>query len=258
MSDVVPAGVTWERTGHVGWIRLDRPEQSNAIDPAMRAGLDAAIAAHEADDEVRVVVLTGNGRHFCAGVDLKSATPVDATGPLDLGAPVAAPISRLTRPVIAAVNGAAVGGGFELALACDLRVASSRAFFSLTELRIGSLPGSGGTQRLFDALPSAIAWRMLLTGERLDAEAAGRHGLVSDVFDEDGFEASVAALADRIAEAAPLSLRAAKLAAGAALGGEATGHTLERVLWRLLAATDDRQEGRAAFREKRPPHFTGR
>lgn len=247
--------VTWECRGHVGWITIDRPERSNALNQAARDAMDAAIDAFEHDDEVRVVVLTGSGRHFCAGVDLADQPP--APGPLELGRPVAAPIERCTRPVIAAVNGAAVGGGFELALAADLRVATTSAFFSLTEARIGSLPGSGGTQRIFAHLPSAVAWDLLLTGERLSAEDAARYGLVSRLLEPDTFEPAVTELAERIAEAAPLSLRAAKLAARSA-DARPEGLLLERVLWNLLAGTEDRQEGRQAFREKRPPKFEGR
>jgi E-phenylitaconyl-CoA hydratase len=158
---------------------------------------------------------------------------------------------------VAAVNGPAVGGGFELALAADLRVAADSAWFALTELRIGSLPGSGGTQRLFDALPSAVAWRMLLSGSRMSAADAERFGLVSDVFSADSFHSETEKLVSQLAEAAPLSMRAAKLARTAAKAAE-PGLLMERLLWRMLATTEDRDEGRAAFREKRPPRFKGR
>lgn len=256
MGSVPPMGpVVWERAGAVGWVRFNRPDRRNAIDQATHDGLAQAFAELEADDGVGVIVLTGNGPAFCAGVDLHEQRP--ARGPLDLGEPVSAPVDRCTRPVLAAVNGPAVGGGFELALAADLRVASSAAYFQLTELRIGSLPGSGGTQRLFDALPSAVAWRLLATGSRLPAADAERFGLVSDVFAAETFDGDVAALAAEIAAAAPLSLRAAKLAR-AASGTDHAGLAMERVLWRMLAATEDRAEGRAAFREKRPPEFRGR
>lgn len=171
------APVVWERRGGVGWVRLNRPERRNAINPATRAGMQAAFDEFEADPDVRVVVLVGTGKAFCAGVDLTEAGVPTRHRLLSDERPVASPIERCTRPVIAAVNGAAVGGGFELALAADLRVASSSAFFMLTELRIGSLPGSGGTQRLFSALPSAVAWRMLASGSRLHAAEAERYGL---------------------------------------------------------------------------------
>ncbi len=155
------------------------------------------------------------------------------------------------------MNGPAVGGGFELALAADVRIASTTASFALPEGRIGSIPGSGGTQRLFRALPSAVAWKVLLTGDPLTAEAAARYGLVSDVYEPGSLAEQAAALADRIARLAPLSLRAIKLAGRAALEGT-DGMRLERTLWAFLSTTEDRAEGRAAFREKRDPRYEGR
>lgn len=249
------AAVEWERKKAVGWIRLNRPEKRNAIDQATRRGLAEAFALLESDPKTGVIVLTGTGPMFCAGVDLTEQAP--ERGLLDLGEPVSAPIERCPLPVVAACNGPAVGGGFELALAADLRVAAQSAWFSLTELRIGSLPGSGGTQRLFDELPSAVAWKMLLTGSRLVAEDAERFGLVSDVFADETFESDVTKLVSKLADAAPLSVRAAKLARSAAAGGT-NGLAMERLLWRMLADTEDRAEGRAAFREKRPPRFKGK
>lgn len=250
--------VLFERSGPVGWVRLNRPDRRNAIDVATRRGLAEAFAEVESSDDVRLVVLTGNGPSFCAGVDLHERSAAYDGGLLDLGEPVSMVVERCTKPVVAAVNGAAVGGGFELALASDLRVMADSAFFQLTEVRIGSLPGSGGTQRLFAALPSAIAWRMLLTGSRLTAADADQFGLVSDVFMAESFEAELERLVAEMATAAPLSMRAVKLAARAATGDGDAGFTLERVLWRVLATTQDRDEGRAAFREKRPPRFRGR
>ena len=172
---------------------------------------------------------------------------------------ISAVIERLTKPVIAAINGPAAGGGLELALACDLRVASSNATFALPEVKVGSLPGSGGTQRLFAALAPAVAWRMLLTGDSIDATEALRVGLVSDVVEPDDLHATVQRLADRIAANAPLSVRAAKAAARSDMDARlASGLALERTLWALLATTEDRAEGRAAFREGRPPQYRGR
>jgi enoyl-CoA hydratase/carnithine racemase len=140
-----------------------------------------------------------------------------------------------------------------------MRIASRRAFFALTEARIGSLPGSGGTQRLFSAVTSAVAWRILLTGERLTAERAYEVGLISDLYEDDQFIDQARQLAVRVASAAPLSLRALKVAgrAGMARAG-AAGLELERTLWAFLSTTEDRQEGRAAFREKRDPDFKSR
>jgi E-phenylitaconyl-CoA hydratase len=247
--------VEWEQKGSVGWVRLNRPERRNAIDQATRHGLAEAFTQLESEPEVGVIVLTGSGPVFCAGVDLHEKVPV--RGLLDLGEPVTAPIDRCPLPVVAAMNGPAIGGGFELALAADMRVAAESTWFQLTELRIGSLPGSGGTQRLFDELPSAVAWRMLLTASRLPARDAARFGLVSDVFPDATFDAGVAELVSEMSSAAPLSVRAAKLARLGAGDGK-VGLTMERLLFRLLATTEDREEGRAAFREKRTPKFQGR
>lgn len=250
-------GVDFSVRGRVGWVVLDRPEQRNALDLDARMQLIDAFAALEGDPAVRVAVITGAGSAFCAGTDL-SGQP-DPAHPLIVEPQrLAQPLDDFSKPLIAAVNGGAAGGGFELALAADLRVATPRAKFLLPEVRIGSLPGSGGTQRVFRALPSALAWKLLLTGAPMDAEAALAAGLVSDVFAAEEFEERVMELAERIAEAAPLSLRAAKRAGRAALDATGPGLDLERALWAELADTYDRAEGRAAFREKRPPRFEGR
>jgi enoyl-CoA hydratase/carnithine racemase len=251
------AGVRSEVRGRVGWVVLNRPEQRNALDLDARLELADAFAALDADPQVRVAVLTGAGTAFCAGTDLTGVQ--DPAHPL-LVTPqrLAQPLDDFSKPLIAAVNGGAAGGGFEFALAADLRVATPRAKFLLPEVRIGSLPGSGGTQRIFHALPSAVAWKALFTGEAIDAEAALRYGLVTDVYPEDVFEERVTALAERVAEAAPLSLVAAKRAGRAALDAAGPGLELERRLWAELSETHDRAEGRAAFREKRQPRFEGR
>jgi enoyl-CoA hydratase/carnithine racemase len=254
--------VLTRRDGTVGWLTLNRPEKRNALTLAMRADLDAALAEFAADEAVRVVVLTGAGSAFCAGVDL-SGTDLSGAGPsgrpglTDGSRPVAAGVAAFGKPIVAAVNGPAAGGGLELALACDIRIASREATFALPEVRIGSLPGSGGTQRLMRVIQPAVAARMLLTGEPLAATEALRVGLVSDLVDAD-LTAHAADLAARIAANAPLSLRAMKQCLLAAREAPlASGLDLERTLWALLASTDDRQEGRAAFRERRAPRFTG-
>jgi len=247
-------GIRIETAGGVAVMTFDRPDRRNAIDRQTRAVIAEGLAGLDADDEVRVVVITGAGSAFCAGVDLKDTTA--PPGPAWRDERLVAPFERFGKPLVAAVNGPAVGGGFEIALACEVRVASPRATFSLPEVTIGSMPGSGGTQRIFRALPSAVAWKTLLTGGALDAASALRWGLVTDVFEEDLVPSAIA-LAARIAVAAPLSLDAVKRAGSAALEG-AAGMELERVLWALLSTTEDRAEGRAAFREKRPPEYRGR
>jgi enoyl-CoA hydratase/carnithine racemase len=246
-----------EQHGGAGWIRINRPDRRNAIDQVTRADLARAFTELQRDDDIRVIVLTGTGSAFCAGVDLGDTS--SQTKPFHLGTRLVHPVETCEIPVIAAVNGAAVGGGFELALAADLRLASESAFFQLTELHLGSLPGSGGTQRLFTSLPQAVAWKALATGSKISSEEALRFGLVSDRFPDETFHADVAEIVAKIAAAAPLSLRAAKLAARAATDDRlSTGMRLERSLWSALSGTEDRAEGRAAFREKRKPDFKGR
>lgn len=255
------AGLHVHRADGVGWLTLDRPERRNAIDRALRVRLMEAAAQFEADPEVRVVVLTGAGDTFCVGTDLKEAPPDPAPHPLADPMPrMAAALETLSKPVIAAINGACLGGGLELALAADLRIAASTATFALPEVRIGSIPGSGGTQRLFRAVPAAVAWKLLLTGDPIDAAEAWRVGLISDMVAPAELHSTVAAFAARIVANAPLSLRAIKVAgrAAAAPGTGDAGMTLERMLWALLATTEDRAEGRAAFRERRPPKYRGR
>jgi enoyl-CoA hydratase/carnithine racemase len=249
-----------ERADGVAWVTLNRPDRRNAIDGPMRVALRSVLAELDAADDVRVVVLTGAGSAFCAGVDLKDgAVAPDGhplAGPVD---PVAAPLDALRKPAIAAVNGPAVGGGFELALACDVRIAADTARFALTELRIGSLPGSGGIQRLARAVPAAVAARIVLTGEPIDAAEAHRVGLVSEVAAAGALRATVRSLAERIAANAPLSLLAAKQSLRAA--GEvplSAGLGIDRSLWAWLSQSEDRAEGRQAFREGRPPRFKGR
>jgi enoyl-CoA hydratase/carnithine racemase len=260
VTDASGPGLRVEREDRVAWLILDRPERRNAVDRAMRVLLHETCADLEADPSVSVVVLTGSGDAFCAGTDLREPPPDEPAHPLaDPPARISAPIELLTKPVIAAVNGPAAGGGLELALAADLRVAADTATFSLPEVKIGSLSGSGGTQRLFAEVPSAVAWKMLLTGEAIDAAEAHRVGLVSDLVAAVELRAAVTRIAATIAANAPLSLRAIKLAGRAATeGGLANGLALERMLWALLATTEDRAEGRAAFRERRPPQFRGR
>jgi enoyl-CoA hydratase/carnithine racemase len=240
----------------VAWITLQRPERRNAIDRATRGRLASAFAAAERDPDVRVIVLTGAGTAFCAGVDLKEGSPPD-----DAAAPdrLTAPLDAATKPVLAAINGPAAGGGFELALAADLRIASSNATFSLPEVSIGSLPGSGGTQLLARATTPARALRMLLTGQPIDAATALEWGIVSDVVAPEALIGLATTLASRIAANAPLSLQAAKRAARAAADVPlSSGIALERSLWSALAKSADHAEGRAAFREGRPPKFSGR
>jgi enoyl-CoA hydratase/carnithine racemase len=246
-----------ERDGGVALVTLNRPEQRNAVSLEMRGDLARVFCELDADPAIRVVVLTGAGSAFCAGVDLKEGPGASGFSAAMAAEPVVRPFERFAKPVIVAVNGAAVGAGLEIALACDIRLASGTAKFGLTEVRIGSLAGSGGIQRLARAVSPSFAATIVYTGETVDAETALCVGLVSQVVEGQQLLADACDLAQRIAANAPLSLQAAKRALRAAIEPTMENLTLERTLWALLSTTSDREEGRAAFREKRPPHFKG-
>jgi E-phenylitaconyl-CoA hydratase len=255
--------VTHERNDGVVVITLDRPEKLNSLTREMRAELQAAWADASSDREVRAVVITGAGdRSFCTGNDL-SATP-PSSDPFAIEAFAADGDDGLMKglhpdlPVVAAINGYAIGGGLEIALACDIRIASPNAEFALTEAKVGSIPGAGGTQLLPRTVGRSLAMQMLLTGERIDAERALQAGLVSEIVAPDGLLTRALAIAEAIAANAPLSVAAIKRLVR--FGDEASlGAALqaERLAFGLIRTTADRQEGRAAFTERRPPRFTG-
>ena len=245
------------RDGAIGTITLSAPERRNAISYSMREQLGETLRGLDEDPSIRVLVVTGDGSAFCAGVDLSDGSAPDPSA-LAQTKPLTFPFDELTKPLIAAVNGPAVGGGFEIVLAADIRIAAATAWFALPEVRIGSLPGSGGTQRLTRAVPPAVAAALLYTGDKLSAEDAHRYGLVSAVVAPEKLTRTVHDVATRIAANAPLSIQAAKRAMRAAFEERLSdGRTLERSLWEMLATTHDRAEGRAAFREGRPPIFKG-
>jgi enoyl-CoA hydratase/carnithine racemase len=238
----------------VARVTLDRPDKRNAINDEMRAELTAAFAAFDADPSVRVVVLTGAGSAFCAGGDLSASATPDPQRPR-----IVEPLDQFSKPVIAAINGLAFGGGLELALACDLRIAATVARFALPEVRIGSLPGSGGTQRLPAVVGPTLAAQMILTGEPIDAPRALAAGLVSQLCEPDQLLATALGHARTIARNAPLAVIAGKRALRAAAGmHDLERLDLERKLFNALGSTEDRNEGRRAFREKRQPVFKGK
>jgi (E)-benzylidenesuccinyl-CoA hydratase len=256
------------REAGIACLTLNRPDKRNAIDDAARDALAQAFADFDADATIRVVIVTGAGSAFCAGVDLATPghVPVQSTGqstaaasPIVTRPRLTAPLDAFSKPVIAALNGVAVVGGLEIALACDLRIAATSAKFGLTEVRIGSLPASGGTQRLVGAVGRTFAAQMLFTGELISAEQALAAGLVSELHAPDALMGRALALAKLIAENAPLSLIAIKKALRAATDLPlAAGFELERSLYGALTLTQDREEGRKAFREKRKPSFQGK
>jgi enoyl-CoA hydratase/carnithine racemase len=262
---VTAGGLLVERKGATLVLTMNRPEAMNAIDPPLAESLRSAWRLAAEDDNVRVVVLTGAGeRAFCAGADLKRTPPPPRSfaqthlNREDTVTAVTPPLD-FVKPVIAAVNGIAVGGGFELVLATDIQIASTSARFGLTEARIGSLPGAGGTQRLARRVPIGVAQRWLLTGEVFTADTAFRFGLVSELVDPGRLLPRTLEIADAISANAPLAIRAGKRALYAAQDQSlAQGLEYEQLLWGVLRDTEDRLEGRAAFTEKRPPLYQGR
>src|SRR4051794_5168455 len=250
-----------ERRGDVVWWRLARPDAANALSGALVDELREAVAAVAADGSVRTVVLTGTGKAFCAGADLKERRgfTLDQTRAfLDRLGGVLDGVAALRCPVVAAINGAAFGGGLELALACDLRIAADGPSMGLVETRLGIIPGAGGTQRLTRLVGAARAKEVIFTGRRFDAATARAWGLVSEVVAATELDAAADRLALEIAGAAPLAVAAAKAAIdGGAPLPLAAGLVLERRCYETLLNTKDRNEGLAAFAEKRAPLFRG-
>lgn len=256
---MVSESVLFSVEGHVGTITLNRPERRNALNFEMRERLAQGLEDFAANAEVRIVVLEGAPPSFCSGVDLSEKPPSQGHVLADALVSVSAPFATFSKPLIASVNGAAVGGGLEIALACDFIIASTSAKFLLPEVRIGSIPGGGGTQRLVRAIPRGMAARMLYTGDAMSAQSALDYGLVTELVEPDVLHARVLELAHEIAQNAPLSLAAIKQCLQVATNSTLdVGLAVERGLWGQLTTSEDRAEGRTAFRERRPPQFKGK
>lgn len=244
----------------VALLRLNRPGASNALSLTLQASLSAAFTELAADDSVRCIVLTGGETVFAAGGDIKS---MEGCGPIEImqrhTERVWAPIERCPKPIIAAVRGPAFGGGAELAMHCDIILAGESASFSQPEIRIGIMPGIGGTQRLVRAVGKFNAMRMLLTGKPVTAQEARLMGLVSQVFADDQVLPEALKMATLIAAMPPLAAMQIKevVLAGMDASLEAA-LMLERKANQLLFATRDQKEGMQAFIEKRKPIFEGR
>ncbi len=245
--------------GDVATITVDRPDRLNALNVPTLEALGDAIADAEADD-ARALVLTGAGDDaFVAGADIDYMQDLGseaATDYAELGHAVTRALETFPAPAIAAVNGYAFGGGCELALACDLRVASERAVLGQTEIELGIVPGWGGTQRLSRLVGDEVARRLVFFGERVDAQDAREYGLVGDVVAHEELDDYVAEMATELADKPAFALRAAKEALNhvheAHLGA---GLTYERRLWASLFGSHDQREGMAAFVEDREPEF---
>jgi E-phenylitaconyl-CoA hydratase len=243
---------------------LNRPEAMNSFDPGMREELYALWDRIQNDDEIRVLIITGAGeKAFCTGSDLKrTMPPKESYAELLIGRNKPGNMLHkfgTDKPIICAINGYAVGGGLELALACDICIASENAKLGLSEAKIGSIPGSGGIQRLPRTISKTNAMLMLLTGDTVDAAEALRIGIVSKVVPLKDLLPTAQEIAQRIAGNAPLAVKALKRLVNQGLDMP-LAHALEmdKYMFGLLRDTEDRIEGRKAFQEKRKPRYKGR
>jgi enoyl-CoA hydratase/carnithine racemase len=248
------------RDGHVALCRLNRPDARNALSPYLMEELATAVEGFDADPDVRCVVIAGADEVFASGADIRALR--ERTFEESLRHPAASFWRRLAAcktPLVAAVSGFALGGGCELALMCDLIVASETAEFGQPEITLGIIPGGGGTQRLARVLGKQRAMELVLTGRRIDAREAERFGLVNEVAGKRDWLERAMELAQRIARRPPIAVRLAKQAVLAAdETGLSGGLEHERRLYEIAMATEDRIEGMDAFLEKRQPDFKGR
>ncbi len=249
-----------EVKGKVGIITLNRPKALNALNSALISELNAALNAYEADPNIGAIILTGNEKAFAAGADIremKDKTFDEVTSKNFLHD--WDHINTITKPIIAAVSGFALGGGFEYALLSDIIIASETAKFSLPETTIGVIPGLGGTQRLAQAIGKSKAMEMILTGRMIDSSEAERAGIVARVVPTEKLQEEALVLATKIASLSQPVIKAAKKAVLSAYEMPmAQGAVNERTLFHSMFKLHDQKEGMAAFLEKRPPKFENR
>ena len=250
-----------EQRGAVAFLRFNRPDKLNAMSSKMKDEIVAALAELDRNDAVRVLVFTGSGdKAFVAGADITEFKGRTALDQWDLYRQpfLYDAVDRFSKPAIAMINGYCLGGGCELALACDIRTASDRAQIGQPEVNIGILPGGGGSQRLPRLVGLGKAMELILTGDRIPAAEALRIGLVDEVFPHDQLESKTLEIANRIAEKSPVAVRLAKQAVKASVRmGLEEGLRYEQSLFSLIFTTHDKEEGVRAFLEKRPPKWTG-
>src|SRR5215203_2612653 len=249
-----------ETKGKVGIIRLNRPQALNALNAQVNKDLTAAVDAFESDDNIGCVIITGSEKAFAAGADIKE---MSGKSHMDVFKEDFAAnwdrVARMRKPVIAAVSGFALGGGCELAMQCDIIIAADTAKFGQPEIKLGVIPGIGGTQRLTRAVGKAKAMDLCLTGRMMDAAEAERSGLVARVVPLASLMDEAMKVADTIASMSLPSVLLAKEAINRAFEGTlAEGVRFERRVFHALFATEDQKEGMAAFVEKRPPKFKNR
>lgn len=255
--------VTLEKIENIGILRMNRPEAMNALNEEVITALKLAVEKAEADSEIRALVITGEGKAFVAGADIAAMHTLDEkTGYAfgRLGQEVFRKIETMSKVVIAAVNGFALGGGCELAMACDIRIAGERAKFGQPEVGLGIIPGYSGTQRLPRLVGKAKAMELILTGNIITADTAASIGLVNKVVAQENLMEEAVSMAKKIAANAPLAVAYSKRAIreGLELNDMDQAILLEAELFGKCFATTDQKEGMGAFLEKRKPEFTGK
>ncbi len=255
--------VLYEATGSVAWITINKPQKLNALDRNTVEAIAAAAGRAQDDDAIRVIVLTGAGeKAFVAGADIKEMSTLEPAEAQSFSRFLQDSLDRLERspkPVIAAINGFALGGGCELALACHVRIAADNARFGQPEVSLGLMPGAGGTQRLQRVVGRGRALDLILSGEMIDAAEAHRIGLANQVVPAADLRDAVTAYAEKLCSKSPLAL--ARCIEAIVSGGETGQHeamVLEAGLFGLCFATEDMREGTTAFLEKRQADFPGR
>ncbi|MBN2118020.1 MAG: enoyl-CoA hydratase/isomerase family protein [Anaerolineales bacterium] len=248
-----------EIRGRVGLLTLNRPQAMNALNNQLMHELMDALEAYDKEDAVGAMVITGNEKAFAAGADIKEMAEQSARQMMDRDhVGVFGRIRTIQKPVIAAVSGWALGGGCEIALSCDMIVASESARFGQPEITIGVIPGAGGTQRLTRAVGKAIAMEMILNNRTLSAQEAYQFGMVNRLVPVQGYLEAALTLAEEIAARAPLALRAGKKMINQAFEGTLSeGLTAEKQEFYNLFTTEDQKEGMQAFVEKRKPEWKG-
>lgn len=251
-----------QHEGDIALVRLNRPEAANCLSGTMIQSLLETFRKLKDDREVKGVIITGGGKFFCAGGDIgemADMSPMAAVEFAELGQKLMFAIERVGKPVLAVVNGHALGGGLELALACDFIVASTAAFFAAPEIKLGIIPGFGGTQRLARLVGKAKAKELIFTGDSINAAEAHTIGLVNRIYEPDQLLAQALELMQTICSRGPLSLRMGKEIIDAGYDIDlANACLMERDAFALCFSTEDQKEGMGAFLEKRPAKFPGR
>ncbi len=251
-----------KKENSIGWIYLNRPDKLNAINLKMINELDTVLKEMETDNEVKVVIITGKGKSFCAGADIgqfKELNSVTAWNFAKKGRELMDSIEKFMKPTIAMINGYALGGGLELAIACDFRIASEDAMLGLPEITLGIYPGFGGTQRLVRLVGKTKAMEIMMTGDKIRADEGERIGLINKVVPKEHLEEETIKFASKLLDKSPLILSILKSII--IYGNDSPiidGLNMESLGWGYVFSTEDEKEGVDAFLNKRKPNFKGK